>query len=39
MILRYDPQWNFPFVYPRNEKGEGVALEANRAAILASHAR
>jgi len=36
VILRYDPQWNFPFVYPRNEAGESVAEEANRAAVLNS---
>ena len=36
VILRYDPQWNFPFVYPQNDAGEDVAEEANRAAVLNS---
>ncbi len=36
VILRYDPQWNFPFVYPQNEDAEGVAEIANRAAVLDS---
>ena len=36
VILRYDPQWNFPFVYPQGEAGEDTAEAANRAAVLAS---
>ena len=36
MILRYDPQWNFPFVYPESAAGEDVAREANFAAVLNS---
>ena len=36
LILRYDPQWNFPFVYPQTEAAESVAEEANRAAVLNS---
>ena len=36
VILRFDPQWNFPFVYPQSEAGEDTAEEANRAAVLAS---
>ena len=36
VILRYDPQWNFPFVYPESEAGEDAAREANRAAVLNS---
>ena len=36
VILRYDPQWSFPFVYPQNEAAEDVAEAANRAAILNS---
>ena len=36
VILRYDPQWNFPFVYPQGEAGEDTAEKANRAAVLAS---
>ena len=36
VILRYDPQWNFPFVYPQTEAAESVAEEANRAAVLNS---
>ena len=36
VILRYDPQWNFPFVYPQNEAGEDIAESANRAAVLNS---
>ena len=36
VILRYDPQWNFPFVFPQNEDAEGVAETANRAAVLNS---
>ena len=36
VILRYDPQWNFPFVFPQNDSAEGVAEAANRAAVLNS---
>ena len=36
VIMRFDPQWNFPFVYPQGEAGEDTAEEANRAAVLAS---
>ena len=36
VILRYDPQWNFPFVFPQNETAEDVAETANRAAVLNS---
>ena len=36
VILRYDPQWNFPFVYPQNDSAADVAEAANRAAILNS---
>ncbi len=36
VILRYDPQWNFPFVFPQNESSEDVAETANRAAVLNS---
>ena len=36
VILRYDPQWNFPFVYPQSSAGEQTALDANRAAVLNS---
>ncbi len=36
VILRYDPQWNFPFVFPQNEDAEDVAETANRAAVLDS---
>ena len=36
LILRYDPQWSFPFVFPQNESAEDVAERANRAAILNS---
>ena len=36
VILRYDPQWNFPFVFPQNETAEDVAEAANRAAVLNS---
>ncbi|MYK77401.1 MAG: hypothetical protein F4016_10740 [Acidimicrobiaceae bacterium] len=36
VILRYDPQWNFPFVFPQNESAEDVAEAANRAAVLNS---
>ncbi len=36
VILRYDPQWSFPFVFPQNEGAEDVAEAANRAAVLDS---
>ena len=36
VILRYDPQWNFPFVFPQNDSAENVAEAANRAAVLGS---
>ena len=36
VILRYDPQWNFPFVFPQTEAAESVAEAANRAAVLNS---
>ena len=36
VILRTNPQWNFPFVYPQSEAGEAVAEEANRNAVLNS---
>ena len=36
VILRYDPQWNFPFVFPQNDSAEDVAETANRAAVLNS---
>ena len=36
VILRYDPQWNFPFVYPQSDSAEDTAEAANRAAVLNS---
>ena len=36
VVMRYDPQRNFPFVYPRSEAGEHAAQRANRDAVLAS---
>ncbi|MDE0162965.1 MAG: beta-propeller domain-containing protein, partial [Acidimicrobiaceae bacterium] len=36
VIMRYDPQWNFPFVFPQNESAADVAEQANRAAVLDS---
>ena len=36
VILRFDPQWSFPFVFPQNESAEDVAERANRAAVLNS---
>lgn len=36
VVMRYDPQHNFPFVFPRNEAGEDAAQQANRDAILNS---
>ena len=36
VIMRYDPRWSFPFVFPQNEDAEDVAETANRAAVLNS---
>lgn len=36
IIVRSNPQYDFPFVYPQNENGEEVAENANRAAVLDS---
>ncbi len=36
VIIRSNPQYNFPFVYPQNEAGEDIAREANQAAIRQS---
>ncbi len=36
VIMRYDPQWSFPFVFPQNETAEDVAETANRVAVLNS---
>ncbi len=36
VVLRYDPQWYFPFVYPQNDSATETAAAANRAAILAT---
>ena len=36
VIIRSNPQYTFPFVYPQNEAGEDIAREANQAAIRAS---
>ncbi len=36
VILRSNPQYNFPFVYPQSEAGEQIAEDANRAAIAQS---
>ena len=36
VVMRYDPQRNFPFVYPRSAAGEDAARRANRDAVLAS---
>jgi hypothetical protein len=36
VIMRYDPQWNFPFVFPQSGSAEDVAETANRAAVLDS---
>ena len=36
VIMRFDPQRNFPFVFPQNESSEDVAEAANRAAVLNS---
>ncbi|MEO0492300.1 MAG: beta-propeller domain-containing protein [Actinomycetota bacterium] len=33
VVIRSNPQQNFPFVYPANAAGEEVATEANRAAV------
>ena len=36
VIVRSNPQYNFPFVYPQSEAGEDIARDANRAAVLES---
>ena len=36
VIVRSNPQYNFPFVYPQSEAGEDIAESANRAAVLGS---
>ncbi len=36
VILRYDPHWKFPFVFPQNEDAYDVAEAANRTAVLNS---
>lgn len=36
VIVRSNPQYNFPFVYPQSEAGEETAENANRAAVLDS---
>lgn len=36
VVMRYDPQHSFPFVYPRGAAGESAAQQANRDAILNS---
>lgn len=36
IIVRSNPQYNFPFVYPQGEAGEERAEQANREAILDS---
>ena len=36
VIMRYDPHWQFPFVFPQNETAEDTAETANRAAVLNS---
>lgn len=36
VIIRFDPHWNFPFVYPATPAANGVAEEANRRAVLDS---
>ncbi|MDG1876684.1 MAG: beta-propeller domain-containing protein [Acidimicrobiales bacterium] len=37
VIVRSNPQYNFPFVYPQSEKGEEIAENANRVAVLDSN--
>lgn len=36
VIIQSHPQQNFPFVYPQSERGEQVAEQANRQAVLDS---
>jgi len=36
IVVRSNPQYNFPFVYPQNESGEERAEESNRDALLDS---
>ncbi len=36
VVMRYDPQWNFPFVFPQHDSAADVAEAANRAAVLDS---
>ncbi len=36
IVVRSNPQWRFPFVYPQSPAGEQRAEEANREAVLAS---
>ena len=36
VIMRYDPHYNFPFVYPQNSQGEDAAERVNREAVLNS---
>ncbi|MEM8706240.1 MAG: beta-propeller domain-containing protein, partial [Actinomycetota bacterium] len=36
VVVRSNPQQNFPFVYPAGPSGEDIATEANRAAVLQS---
>ena len=36
VIIRYDPQHRFPFVYPQSKTGEQTAEAANRSAVMNS---
>lgn len=36
IVLRHDPQWNFPFVYPQGSAGEERAKQANIEAVRQS---
>ncbi|MEM9467388.1 MAG: beta-propeller domain-containing protein [Actinomycetota bacterium] len=36
VVVRSNPQYNFPFVYPQSESGEAVAAEANQNAVRQS---
>ncbi len=36
IIIRSNPQWRFPFVYPQSSAGEERAADANREAVLES---
>ena len=36
VIIRSNPQYNFPFVYPQSESGEDIARDANQAAVRES---